>query len=67
VFLRQTDPRLLLSLERERRFIGVAAMGGVNTIEDGTTIPLQAEERADAIHDLQDSKRPSGEGRWGGQ
>jgi hypothetical protein len=60
VINRQADARLLLSIQRERRLVGMAAMAGVDAIDRRTPISLQPEQRADAIHDSQDTKSPAG-------
>ncbi len=35
-------------------------MAAVDTIDRRTTIPLESEQRADAIHDTQDTNSPAG-------
>ena len=56
----QADACLLLPVERDRKLFGVAPMAAVDTIDRRTTIPLESEQRADAIHDTQDTNSPAG-------
>jgi hypothetical protein len=58
---RQADARLLLSVEREGRFVGMAAVARVDTVDRRPLISLQPEQRADAIHVTQDTNSPAGE------
>ena len=58
---RQADACLLLSVERNRGFFGMAAVARVDTIDRRPPISLQPEQRADAIHVTQDTKSPAGE------
>lgn len=60
VLRREAQPRLLLSLERQRGLIGMASMGAIHAVDGGTAIPLEPEQRADAIHGSQDTNSPAG-------
>jgi len=57
----QADARLLLSIEGKWRLIGMTAVAGVDAVDRRTPISLQPEQRADAIHVLQDTNSPAGE------
>ena len=57
----QADARLLLSIERNGRLVRMATMAGIDAIDHRAPISLQPEERADAIHDSQDTNSPAGE------
>ena len=61
VINRQADARLLLSIERQGRLVSMAAMTGVDAVDRRTPISLQPEQRADSIHDSQDTNSPAGE------
>jgi hypothetical protein len=56
----KADACLLLTVEGCRRVVGVASVPGVDAGDDRATIPLEPEERADTIHDPQDSNSPAG-------
>jgi len=58
---RQADARLLLSIEGKWRLIRMTAMAGVDAVDRRTPISLQPEQRADAIHESQDTNSPAGE------
>jgi hypothetical protein len=58
---RQADAGLLLSVERNGGFVGMAAVACVDTIDRRPPISLQPEQRADAIHITQDTNSPAGE------
>jgi hypothetical protein len=60
VGITQAHPRLLLPVERDRRGFGEAPVGAVDAVDRRASIPVQSEERADAIHGAQDNKRPAG-------
>jgi len=57
---RQADARLLLSVERNGGFVGMAAVARVDAIDRRPPISLQPEQRADAIHVTQDTNSPAG-------
>ena len=56
----QAESSLLMAIERDRRRLGVAAMTSIDTIDRRATITLEPEQRADAIHDSQDTNSPAG-------
>jgi len=56
----QAESSLLLAIERDRRRLGVATMTSIDAIDRRATISLEPEQRADAIHDWQDTKSPAG-------
>ena len=56
----EADARLLLAVEGRGWCFRVAPMPTVDAVDDGAGFPLEAEERADAIHGGQDSNRPVG-------
>ena len=56
----EADSRLLLAVERDRCGLGEAPMGSVNAVDRRARIPVKSEERADAIHADQHTKRPAG-------
>jgi len=58
---RQADPRLLLSIEWKGRLVGMTPMPAVDAIDRRTPISLEPEQRADTIHESQDSNSPAGE------
>jgi len=56
----EADPGLLLAVQRGRWVLGVAAVAAVDAIDGGTALPLEPEQRADAIHVPQDTNSPAG-------
>ena len=56
----EAEACLKVSFERDRRCLGMAPMRGVDAVDRRPAIRLESEERADAIHDLQDSNSPAG-------
>jgi predicted transposase YbfD/YdcC len=58
---RQAHAGLLLSVQRKGRLVRMAAMACVDAVDRRTPISLQPEQRADAIHDSQDTNSPAGE------
>ena len=56
----QADARLELAIEGRWWIVGVAAMLAVDAVDRRSAVPLQPEERADAIHGFQDSESPAG-------
>ena len=56
----EAQSRLRLPVERARWLLGVASMPAVHAVDRRTAIPLETKERADAIHDLQDTNSPAG-------
>ena len=56
----QAQARLLLAIERDRRRFRVAAVPTVDAVDCRSTITLEPEQRADTIHDRQDTNSPAG-------
>ena len=56
----QAEACLLLAIERDRRLLGITAMTTVNAVDRRAAIMLEPEQRADAIHDSQDTNSPAG-------
>ena len=56
----QTEPRLQLPIERAGGLLGVTTVPAVDTVDHRSPIRLEPEQRADALHDLQDTNSPAG-------
>ena len=56
----QAEACLLLTIERNRRLLGITAMTTVDAVDRRAAIMLEPEQRADAIHDSQDTNSPAG-------
>ena len=56
----EAQSSLRLSIERAGGVLGVTPMAAVHAVDRRTAIPLETKERADAIHDLQDTNSPAG-------
>ena len=56
----EAQPSLHLSVKGAGGHFGVTSVAAVHSVDRRTAIALEAKERADAIHDLQDTNSPAG-------